>query len=288
LQRSIASNGGKLERLWSTSLFGRSVMLLTLPSKRNLLGVRMIHVMFALVMVHVETDMLVYNSQCISDFFLEENKEFKVADLKRNDPNGIELYSIRYDAMVFEFFAKTYLSVVIGYNNFEARTQQDIVSNLVTVEDEAFILLLLVNSEDRWMNMLETKVYKTSQVSTKFTKKDSDKTGNTYKYGGWSVEGLELYNKICEEVIMDRTEFKAIEEAYKQKKNLEYEGKVDSLKMKNEEKLVVPYSGLTYDSDDDETPTISKEKSKRDDHSYSEDNKEEDGLGSDDESEDHE
>lgn len=45
--------------------------------------------------------------------------------------------------------------------------------------------------------------------------------------------------------------FKAVKEPYK-KKNNEYEGKVDSLKIKTEVKSVVPFSRLTqYDSSDD-------------------------------------
>jgi len=233
--------------------------------------------------VLLATYTLVYNLQCFTDFSVEENINFKVADLKRNDANGTELYSVRYAAPVFEFFAETYLSIVIGHKNFEARIQQEIIANLVTVEDEAFILLLLVNSEDRWMNMIETKVYKTSQVSTKFTKKDSDKTGNTYKYGGWSVDGIELYNKICAELITDRTVFKAVEEAYKQKKNREYEGKVDAPKIKTEVRSVVPYSGLTYDSDDDKLSI----KERPNQHGSSDDDEEkEDTCGSDQEDND--
>jgi hypothetical protein len=86
--------------------------------------------------------------------------------------------------------------------------------------------------------------YASSHICITFTKRDSDETGNMHIYGEWSVEGIKLYNKICAEIIIDCTEFKAVKEPYK-KKNNEYEGKVDSLKIKTEVKSVVPFSRLT-------------------------------------------
>jgi hypothetical protein len=55
----------------------------------------------------------------------------------------------------FRFLGATYLNVVICYKNCGARIQQEIVDNPVTVEYVAVILLLLVNSENHWMNIIE-------------------------------------------------------------------------------------------------------------------------------------
>jgi hypothetical protein len=74
------------------------------------------------------------------------------------------------------------------------------------VSDEAFALLLIDNSEARWMKLFEAGYEGGPIPSTKYTFKGSSKvgTGCTTKFHGWSRDGLMQFNDLCSMVLQDR------------------------------------------------------------------------------------
>ena len=63
--------------------------------------------------------------------------------------------------------------------------------------DEAFALLLIENSYERWIDMWENNNKKTSDVPAKYTNAGvSNKDGRTRKYCGWSRPGVTRFNEL--------------------------------------------------------------------------------------------
>jgi hypothetical protein len=68
------------------------------------------------------------------------------------------------------------------------------INDIVSITDEAFALTLLVNYWDQYEAGWENKT-----VSAKFTERKLNKNGPNAKkmQGGWSIEGLNLFNELC-------------------------------------------------------------------------------------------
>jgi hypothetical protein len=153
---------------------------------------------------------------------------------------------LRSNAKAYKIFFKYFISPVTKKTNFEnrlysARTDDD----LCTVSDEAFALLLLENSWDRWSDLYKkdpmslmsraTKRGCISDVKTLYTKgglkyRDSEGDSNppdsnpttqpkegesvpskpdttTIQHKkGWSIEGLNRYNELFDLISKDREE----------------------------------------------------------------------------------
>jgi hypothetical protein len=129
-------------------------------------------------------------------------------------------------------FVKVLVPSVAGrklWNNKVQRTT--LLSDIVTVCDEALSLLLLINSRDRWEEMFQAdkeakaeaenesrtihltivgesnevttnKKQKKLNATTKYTM-DTKKQRNK-DFGGWNNEGKRMFNRLKEDVEMDR------------------------------------------------------------------------------------
>ena len=98
------------------------------------------------------------------------------------------------------FFDKI-VSIVVGKSNWIRVRKTERFSNLVTVSDEAFALLILENGYDYWLDKF--KKYGTGipiQYEFKYTKRQNQ--GSHTK--GWTKQGIDRYNVLCMIVKQDR------------------------------------------------------------------------------------
>jgi hypothetical protein len=142
-------------------------------------------------------------------------KHAKAKRAKHKDANTSVDYSInsilrqgRRNAKMYKVFFDNFLPCVIKKSVFDH--QVDVATNdrtLCTVSDEAFALLLLENSFDRWQDIyrLQKGVVtpkrgqkRQSDVPTRYTKGGIvyDKTVKNKDPKGWSAEGILRYNEL--------------------------------------------------------------------------------------------
>lgn len=114
----------------------------------------------------------------------------------------------------YVFFCEKFLQHVVGVNKFKAGYKnKTAISSLATASDEAFALLLLENTEIRWLDEHsknpdgEKKIDETTLPRTKYTSAGQNKQqrGFTKRYGGWKLEGINRYNELFDMVVEDRT-----------------------------------------------------------------------------------
>ncbi len=110
--------------------------------------------------------------------------------------NGKEKYP-------FFFFCNSVLECVAGKKEWkQQKTKRRVSESCVSVSDEAFAMLLLVNSWDKFEYMAENPAIdeRTEVPETRYT----EKKGRNRKMQGWSSEGIDNFNKLCLFVIEDR------------------------------------------------------------------------------------
>lgn len=120
----------------------------------------------------------------------------------------------------FEFF----LPGVVGKKKFKNRVDLQRVSDIATISDEAFAILLLENSWEKWTDEVLKNTKDPEKLEMpKWTKiPDSGK-----RYCGWRKEGILHFNELYKTVKQDR-----LDDEKKQKEDqIEYR----YLKMKKEE-----------------------------------------------------
>jgi hypothetical protein len=107
----------------------------------------------------------------------------------------------------FLFFVEHFVKCIIGVTNFNRfwRTFSKF-SDFVTPTDEAFGLLLLMNSEDRWNDEKERidakEPYKENDLlPTKYSgfgQTNKKEKGFTKKFSGWKQGGIDKFNELLE------------------------------------------------------------------------------------------
>jgi hypothetical protein len=145
-------------------------------------------------------------------------------DLKDIDiqPDTIEN---RYgEFLMYVDFVEYYVSAVIGLRHFEKYKCTKKYRDYVTISDEAFAILTIENNWDRWMDMAENNIWKTSAVPTKWTvtrdkTASAGRSGNltqgrdalpqARRYRGWSAQGILRYNQLFDEISAIRTQPRA-------------------------------------------------------------------------------
>jgi hypothetical protein len=101
------------------------------------------------------------------------------------------------------FFCNTILECVAGKKAWKIQKKQKKISkSCVTVSDEAFALLLLVNSWDKFEFIADHPQCeaKGDFPATLYT----EKKGRNKKMRGWSQEGIANFNHLCDCVVKDR------------------------------------------------------------------------------------
>jgi len=109
-------------------------------------------------------------------------------------------------------FCDYFLSQVVGRNDWKKRRHVEVISSLATVSDEAFAILLLMNSWDMWIEMVDEdeavkkgksgeqqqgQVGGRKHTTTKWTQSGA----GTRKYGGWKEEGLKMFNLLAKKIM---------------------------------------------------------------------------------------
>jgi superfamily I DNA/RNA helicase len=146
----------------------------------------------------------------------------------------------------YTVFCDNILSQVVGRNVWKRDSPKTDVSELATVSDEAFAILLLENSYDLWSQMARQK--EAEKAKKEFTEqakiaKYTLNGAGIKKNKGWRKEGLERFNQIVKDVLKDRETGgrEGFEEEYREgKKQMEEEknGKKKKKKSSEQEKEV--------------------------------------------------
>jgi hypothetical protein len=110
----------------------------------------------------------------------------------------------------FFFFCNTVLECVAGRKEWKKEKAKLLVSeSSVTVSDEAFALLLMVNSWDKFEYLAESdgEPNKDDTPTTVYT----EKKGRNKKLQGWTTQGINHFNQLCKFVATDRESEAGIE-----------------------------------------------------------------------------
>ncbi len=97
----------------------------------------------------------------------------------------------------FEFF----LPPVVGRKKFKMNADLKEISNFVTVSDEAFAVLLLENSWEKWADELVKRTNDPEKVKPPLFTKTPD---SGKKFSGWSAQGIKYFNDLYDIIENDR------------------------------------------------------------------------------------
>ena len=159
-----------------------------------------------------------------------------VAALKAYDgvlPFTLEqLEKLRENREAFLFAAKYLFAWYYGKSKFRKLVKMDKVSSLVTVSDEAFILVTLHNSLERWLDQYKLAGENPTNSSgqpidkdgnvilstkgSKFTRVGKGNSGYSELNKGWNNDGIREFNRLYELVEKDRQSGVNLEKAYLQ------------------------------------------------------------------------
>ena len=93
------------------------------------------------------------------------------------------------------------------------------ISDYISVSDEAFAILIFENNYETWCDMVKRNNTKLSPVIQKYTNggSSSGKNGSSRRYQGWNSEGIKRFNDLFDLVKADResAHAKPFEEAFK-------------------------------------------------------------------------
>jgi hypothetical protein len=99
----------------------------------------------------------------------------------------------------FKIFCDAFLSNVVGRNDYNSKVGHTVISEMASVGDEAFAIVCVENSIDRWKEEVEdpAKTNKAKWKPTRYTANPSEAS----KYGGWSLEGIRRFNSLCQTIV---------------------------------------------------------------------------------------
>ena len=128
----------------------------------------------------------------------------KVSDLNglRTDPQKKPL---------FRLMAGTYFPAVYGKRRFKVMKTEKIISEFISISDEALVYLILENNFDYWKTMSKELLLghditrNAAKIWTQQPKWTTDsKNDNVFFQTNWAVEGMTRFKEIQEEVVKDR------------------------------------------------------------------------------------
>jgi hypothetical protein len=142
--------------------------------------------------------------------------------------------SLRDNKDSFFDFIESYVSVVIGKHKFRQNVRTKMISDFVTVSDEAFTLLILSNNEEVWPYLLKKK-FKKKGVLIPSNHEDAGENNIDEDHGedeelqveitpkytnrrkvmghrreGWTEEGMAQFNRYHRMVSMNRRKHKKL------------------------------------------------------------------------------
>ena len=154
-----------------------------------------------------ESEMIATNDEVIA--------RIPMANLKAEEWFGLVDYSS---------FSDHFLRAVVGNRKFDQDKRSCLLSNLVTVSDEAFAILVCENNIEKWIDMHKRNDRKQSNVVPKYTNggKSNNSNGTSKRNKGWSMLGTKRYVELYQVVTMWRkqNERRIFEEEYLKKKKI--------------------------------------------------------------------
>jgi len=101
----------------------------------------------------------------------------------------------------YKFFADYIIECVAGKREWKKQRENVTMASATSPTDEAFALLLLENSYDRWRAMAFSEDG-TSDEDTRYTRGKA--VGGSRKYEGWTEDGRTRFNELVKFVKKDR------------------------------------------------------------------------------------
>ena len=122
---------------------------------------------------------------------------------------------------MYRWFCENILWEVVGNRQFTKICEYEPITKFITISDEAFALVCFKNYyeaiKDKVLQSLKDNNSQTQNelekddIPTLYTKAGavSKKKSSTacYKYSGWTYEGIEEYNKLFDQVKLDRKNY---------------------------------------------------------------------------------
>ena len=180
---------------------------------------------------------------------MEKDKTFKIPTVK-------EMQQLRENQSLHILVCERFLKTVTGEEKWNCNHLIRPLQEFVTPSDEAFLMLVLENNEDRWTDEWEKGITKDSDVPAKWTNSGRSKgDGKTRKFCGWAKEGIERFNELMIIVKKDRKMNKHVDDWMLEKwKGMEDEKK-NSKRRNNEleeSPMVAAQTDFPWEVDDDE------------------------------------
>ena len=145
---------------------------------------------------------------------MKQDDVAKLADIetmnlmKGKMPTWEQMRELQNDFNSWSYFNYYFLSCTVGKCFWVSSIQRHAkLRSLATPSDEAFCLLVLKNGWDLWKWECDNPQVQISNESSRapnvlFTSKGIGR--RTEGYGGWSQEGIALYNRLVEELTLNR------------------------------------------------------------------------------------
>ena len=157
----------------------------------------------------------------------------------------------------FKIFCENLLSVAVGRRKFKEGQCTKRISKFCTISNEAFIIISVENSYDRWKWEWTKKQAAGAAHGHMPPKKYTQNPSAAKKYRGWSAEGIARYFQLIKEVKLARKDKdrKSLEEQYLANAMTARNAgggrkrKVDVMEDPNEDNLVLR---VEHDSDTEE------------------------------------
>jgi hypothetical protein len=105
----------------------------------------------------------------------------------------------RHTLQDFKMFCDTLLSNVVGKNFYKTIFGKKKVGKIATVGDEAFAILCVENSIERWQDEAKDPIssHKENWRTSKYTANPLASS----KYSGWSLEGIRRFNVLSQTIV---------------------------------------------------------------------------------------
>ena len=127
---------------------------------------------------------------------------------------------MRGSAVGWAFLCHHLLPAVVGTTTWDQKVAVQKMTEFTTVSDVAFCLLALENNWDYWVKVAsieDDSSTRTTYPTTKWTSSPVMSGKNT----GWSKEGLQRFNELCQAEATDRVENAAVDFDFLVKKQQE-------------------------------------------------------------------
>jgi len=131
-----------------------------------------------------------------------------------------DILNLRQDSTGLYFkFIEYFIAPVVGKIFYKENRCDRLISDYISVSDEAFAILIFENNYETWCDMVKRNNTKLSPVIQKYTNggSSSGKNGSSRRYQGWNSEGIKRFNDLFDLVKADResAHAKPFEEAFK-------------------------------------------------------------------------